>query len=189
MIILYTEEQLEGRNDRVERLIGRIAEGDKDALGELYELIGTDVYAFALSKLGSKTDAEDILEDTFVRIYRYAVGYCPEGKPMAWIITIAGNLIKRQRVLRARNIPLDEAIGEDMPDTHSVEAQTVRNELVRELLSLLDDEEREIVVLHAVWGLKHREIAASLGKPLSTVLSKYNRAIKKLRNIGEGVDS
>ena len=49
------------------------------------------------------------------------------------------------------------------------------------LLGILSDEERQIVILHAVSGMKHREIAALLDRGLSTVLSKYNRAIKKLR--------
>ena len=50
---------------------------------------------------------------------------------------------------------------------------------LRALLDTLSDEEREIVTLHALTGLKHREIAALLELALPTVLSKYNRAIKK----------
>ena len=48
-------------------------------------------------------------------------------------------------------------------------------------LKALGDEERQVVLLHAVSGLKHREIAQDLGLPLSTVLSRYNRALKKLK--------
>ena len=49
-------------------------------------------------------------------------------------------------------------------------------------LHILKEEERQIVLLHTAAGLKHREIAADLGMPLATVLSKYNRAMKKLKN-------
>ena len=49
------------------------------------------------------------------------------------------------------------------------------------LLTALEDQERQIVTLHALTGLKHREIAALLGLPLPTVLSKYSRALKKRR--------
>ena len=52
---------------------------------------------------------------------------------------------------------------------------------LRAALELLKEDERQIVLLHASAGLKHREIAASLGMPLATVLSKYNRSIKKLK--------
>lgn len=54
------------------------------------------------------------------------------------------------------------------------------------VLSLLSEEEREIVILYAVTGMKHKEIAESLGLNLSTTLSKYYRALKKLRKYLEG---
>jgi len=65
----------------------------------------------------------------------------------------------------------DTATGTDLNDRIALEA----------CLQKLTDEERQIVVLHAVSGLKHREIARVLEKPLSTVLSKYHRAMKKLK--------
>jgi RNA polymerase sigma-70 factor (ECF subfamily) len=59
--------------------------------------------------------------------------------------------------------------------------QNVEDRIVLEgAFQVLNDEERSIVLLHAVSGMKHKEIASILNKPLSTVLSKYNRAIKKL---------
>ena len=58
--------------------------------------------------------------------------------------------------------------------------------VLTECLKNLSDEERQIVMLHAVSGFKHREIARLLEMPLSTVLSKYNRAMKKLRKIYGG---
>ena len=58
----------------------------------------------------------------------------------------------------------------------------MENRIVLEgVLSLLSDEEREIVLLYAVTGMKHKEIAECLGLKLSTTLSKYHRALKKLR--------
>ena len=69
------------------------------------------------------------------------------------------------------------------PKETSAEELSIRNEFVREVLSLLSESEREIVVMHAMWGFKHREIAKQLGMPLATVLSKYNRSIKKLREL------
>ena len=54
------------------------------------------------------------------------------------------------------------------------------------VLSLLSQEEREIIMLYAVSGMKHKEIAESLGLKLSTTLSKYHRALKKLKNYLEG---
>ena len=60
---------------------------------------------------------------------------------------------------------------------------------MQQALATLGEEERRIILLHAVTGLKHREIAALLELPLSTVLSKYNRALKKMRAYLEGDDA
>ena len=59
-------------------------------------------------------------------------------------------------------------------------------QLLQEGLSRLGAEERQIILLHAVTGLKHREIAALLEQPLSTVLSKYHRGLKKLKSLMKG---
>ena len=62
-------------------------------------------------------------------------------------------------------------------------------EVLQQALASLGDVERQVVLLHAVTGLKHREIAALLEMPLATVLSKYHRALKKLRVQLEGDDA
>ena len=165
-----------------------MSEGDRAAVGELYELISADVFAFALSRLCDRTDAEDVLHDTFVKLFKYSSRYEPRGKPMAWILTVTLNTARRHTELKRRHISYDESIGEQTPSGESLEDALVSSELLKSLFSVLDDSEREIVVLHAVSGLRHREIAALLGLPLSTALSKYNRAIKKLKRAREAID-
>ncbi len=184
IVCTLTEEKIKKRSEEAERLLGEIADGSSDALESLYLLIKTDVYSYALSKLGNKSDAEDILQDTFVQIYKYSAHYRPMGKPLAWIFTIEQNLIKRKRIVESRSISLDDSIGTDLePEalSHS-ERDVVAGEWVREVLSLLSEKEREVVTLYIISGMKHREIAEITGEPLSTVLSRYNRAIKKLKN-------
>ena len=61
--------------------------------------------------------------------------------------------------------------------------------VLRAALSVLSEQERQVVMLHAVTGLKHREIAQLLELPLATVLSKYRRALKKLNLLLEGDDA
>ncbi len=175
-----TDAELFSKNERVERLIQRMANGDSHAMDELYMLIKTDVYAFALSKTQNSYDAEDIMQDTFVQIYKYAARYKPQGKPLAWIFTIITNLANRRFQLAQRNTTLDEDY-ETTSDGADLENDIVNNEFLSVILRELSQEEQEIIVLHIVSGLKHREIAKVLGKPLSTVLSRYNRAIKKLQ--------
>ena len=177
--------EFRGRNDYVEALIAAVAEGDKNALAALYKEVSTDVYAYALSKTKNKADAEDVLSDTFVQIYKYAKRSEKKGKPMAWILTIATNLINRQFNLKNRSVSLEDnqTAVDGSNYIESSEQTTVNNLYVKEMLAKLNEEEREVVVLHLVSGLKHREIAKMLDKPLSTILSKYNRAIAKLKTV------
>ena len=175
-----TEGEARSRDDQVEALIERMSLGDVSAMGELYELIHSDVYAYALSKTANKSDAEDITHDTFLQIWKSAALYMPQGKPLAWIFTIEINLIRRQFTRSSKFVPLDETI-QDRTNDESFAESVINREFIRQILLKLNEEEREVISLHVVSGLKHREIAKLLGKPLSTVLSKYNRAIKKLQ--------
>lgn len=181
-MIIYTLSlsEIKSRDEQIEEYISRISKGDASALDGLYKLIETDVFAYALSKTANKEDAEDITHDTFVCIYKNASQYTPMGKPMAWIITLELNLIRRHYNLRKRTAPFDESTVKDIP-CEDFSQSVINNEFLRQLLKILTEEEREIISLHIVSGFKHREIAKLLGKPLSTVLSKYNRAIKKLK--------
>ncbi len=159
-------------------LIERISSGDKKALTELYEEAKAAVYGFALSVLRNASDAEDIMQDTFVRIYVSAAEYKPRGKPMAWILTITRNLCLMN--LRAGKRTLAESAWET-PDPQDHTGTWTDRIVLNAAMTVLTDEERQIVILHAVSGLKHREIASLLCIPLSTALSKYRRALSKLR--------
>ncbi|MBP3437469.1 MAG: RNA polymerase sigma factor [Clostridia bacterium] len=179
-VCALTEEAVISRDAKTEKLIAKMSCGEVSAMGPLYELIGTDIYAYALSKTASKEDAEDITQDTFVQIWKSAKQYKPQGKPLAWIFTIEMNLIRRQYRKKQRFVSLDKT-PEIESDGGAFAENIINSEFLRQILRLLTEEEREIITLHIVSGLKHREIAKLLDKPLSTVLSKYNRAMKRLQ--------
>ena len=164
----------------LEQLISRIAQGEKEALGTLYERTHAAIYGFALSLVHRPGDAEDILQETFLRIYASAKRYQAEGKPMAWMMTIAKNLSR----MRLRDAKRTSDLPEEEWERYlsSKPGVTVEDRLLlRAALKQLSDAERQIVMLHAVAGLRHRETAALLELPLATVLSKYARAVKKLK--------
>lgn len=174
--------EIKDKNRRIEELISEMSCGRISAMGELYELIKADVYAYALSKTGHRENAEDIMQDTFVQIYKYAAQYRPQGKPMAWIVTIELNLIRRRQQLSARTVSLDDSIASGQEEEDFAQS-VINNEFLRTVMRALSEDEREVITLHINSGLKHREIAEILEKPLSTVLSRYNRAIRKLQAI------
>lgn len=77
---------------KLDLYIERIANYDKDALAGLYHMTSASVYSFALSLLKNIQDAEDVLHDTYLQVYKTAASYKSMNKPLAWILTIARNL-------------------------------------------------------------------------------------------------
>lgn len=172
-------------SEELEALIGGIAAGSREDLAELYRRTRAAVYGLALSYLKNGAEAEDVAQDTFVKVWAAAPSYRPQGKPMAWLLTIARNLALGRLRTAARIQDLSEAQW----SAFSIESDTLTADdrtVLAAALGRLSDEERHIVVLHAVCGLKHREIAQFLGLGLPTVLSKYHRSLKKLKTMLEG---
>lgn len=169
-------------------LLSGVAAGDREALAALYRRTRTAVYGLALSYLKNACDAQDVTQDTFVRVWDSAHQYRPHGSPMGWLLTVARNLALMKLRQGARQVGLEDeewdAIPADSPNVSPEDRQ-----VLQEALSALGDEERQVVLLHAVTGLKHREIATLLELPLATVLSKYHRALKKMRLQMEGDDA
>jgi len=170
-------------------LIAGIARGERAALEKLYRQASAAVYAYALSILKNSSAAEDVMQDTFVSIAQNAASYASQGKPMAWVMTIARNTayMKLQKS-ENKNLSLEDYTETDSGrDDYSASDRKI---MLRTALSALNSEERQIVSLHAVAGLKHREIAEMTGIPLSTVLTKYKRALEKMKKVlgGDGCE-
>ena len=182
MILFLSLQEGENRNaiDIPEHLFAKIAQGERDAFEELYHLTDSAVYAYALSILKNEQSAKDVMQDTYLKIRSAAHLYRPMGKPMAWIFTIVRNLSLMKLRQQKRSGEVDGETVENMLTFSHIEDHEDRL-VLRTVLNLLSEEERQIVVLHAVSGMKHNEIAQMLGLGLSTVLSKYNRALKKLK--------
>lgn len=182
---VQTTEEEARRRGELEQLLLRTGQGDRDAFARLYSLTRDGVYALALSLLHDAHEAQDIAQDTFVKVWESAPAYRPQGSPMAWLLTVARNLARTRLRQGGRQVGLDEeawnAIPAAAPDVSPEDRQ-----LLQEALARLSPEERQIVLLHAAAGLKHRETAQLLELPLSTVLSKYHRGLKKLKALMKG---
>lgn len=174
--------------DGIDLLIQRMKNGDKEALAELYSKTRAAVYGFSLSITKNEADSEDILHETYLKAWNGAESYVSKGNPMAWLMTIAKNLslMKLREHKKVHDLEDDEwnkiAVSNSAADIED-------RQFLNDALAILSEEERQIIMLHAVAGIKHREISALLDIPLSTVLSKYHRALKKLKSHMEGVDA
>lgn len=173
--------------DELEQLLFHVASGNQQALGQLYQRTRTAIYSLALSYLKNGAEAEDITQDTFVQVWNNASNYRSKGKPMAWLLTITRNLC----LMRMRKQQHVQDITPEQWESFAIESPHITAEdraILTAALTVLTEEERRIVVLHAVSGLKHREIATLLNLALPTVLSKYHRALKKLKTTLQGDD-
>lgn len=167
-----------------ESLLVLSADGDKEAFRQLYQNTEKSIYSFILSIVKNPADAEELMQDTYMKVWDSAGNYCPQGKPLAWMFTIARNLcyMKFREQKREADLGPEEA-AELKPAEYCPQIEEAADKLVLDAaLQLLKEEERKIVLLRTSAGMKHREIAAALDLPLATVLSKYNRAMKKLKD-------
>lgn len=173
----------EEKDRELDRLLLRVGRGDREAFARLYALTRGAVYALALSLLRDAHEAQDVAQDAFVRVWESAPAYRSQGSPMAWLLTITRNLARSRLRQSGRQVELDEETWNAIP---AADPDVEDRQVLREALARLGAGEREIVLLHAVTGLKHREIAQLLELPLSTVLSKYHRGLKKLKALMKG---
>jgi RNA polymerase sigma-70 factor (ECF subfamily) len=175
----------------VEECFKELQNGNIQALKILYEDLRTPIYSIILSIVADKSIAEDLLQETFLRVYSKAYQYKPNTNAKAWVITIARNLaydsVRNNKILKEDINDLNE---QELIPFHPV--VSVREDIVIDKLELtkallkLEKTEREIVVMHVIAGFKHFEIAETLGVPSSTVRWKYRIAIKKLTELVGG---
>jgi RNA polymerase sigma factor, sigma-70 family len=172
------------RNSRIgqqeaDRLIGRIAGGDMSALESLYNAMYREIFGYLCSMLGGdRHSAEDLAQDTFVRVWKYAPRFSSLGRGRSWVYRIAGRLALDHL---GKNSSRAGELKEELPDGTDVEESALDSHVLMQAMSLLPTEERRIVSMHAVSGLTLREIAQVLEMPLGTVKWKHAEAIKKLR--------
>ena len=171
-------------------LIRLAANGDPDALSQLYDRYKSLVFSLALNVVSSHETAEDITIDVFTRVWEKADTYRPEKSTVKrWISSIAR--YRSIDVLRRRNIRLNShnpQWSDFSPDTLSagenpeevMELALVRRK-VTEALSRLPEEQKKPLALAYFMGYSHQQIAEALNKPLGTIKTRIRLAIHKLQ--------
>ena len=165
--------------------------GDTTAFEELYDRHSGAVYALLLRILGSPEDAQEALQETFVKAWSSAPSFDPaRGSEIAWLISIARSRgIDRLRARRVRGERESEAGREISIRTGDVENTTGDDQAiasqqriaVRNALSELPPSQREALEMAYFMGLSQSEIAQKTGDPLGTVKTRMQLGMKKLR--------
>jgi RNA polymerase sigma-70 factor (ECF subfamily) len=171
--------------DGIERLLGRVALGDRAAFSALYEATSAKLFGLCLRVLGERAEAEDALQEVYVRIWHNAHRYRVNGlSPMTWLIAVARNhAIDRLRVRRKGHGGVDEA--DSLPDpAPGPEAAAVAGGERARLAACLDElpEARAEAVRRAyLEGETYAELAARFAVPLNTMRTWLRRSLIRLR--------
>jgi RNA polymerase sigma-70 factor (ECF subfamily) len=170
-------------------LVRRIARGDREAFGRFYDRHAPLVFTFALRLMRSRPDAEDLLQDVFLQVWRQAGGYSEaRGHPEAWLLTITRSRgIDKLRSIRRRGeqlVPSEESAGTARRAVaESGAAHSEAKLAATDALAGLPAAQRTVLELAYFDGLTQTEIAARLGEPLGTVKTRMRSGLERLRNL------
>lgn len=168
-------------------LLLRVARGDDEALEALYDRHESLVYSLALRIVGRSIDAEDVLQDTWVQVWKQAARYdASRGSVAAWLVTITrSRALDRLRARGTRanaeqHLALVEpAVAADEPLSSA--GQSELRERVNAALASLTEPQRTSLELAYYRGLSQSEIATQLNAPLGTVKSWIRQGLARLR--------
>ena len=170
-------------------LLERLRQRDDAALAELYRRLAPAAYALALRLLESREEAEEVLQDTFVRLHREAAGRRDDGVPVrAFVFVIARNLALSRLRARAARPQAAEGLDPHEPDfalSPSAAPDLTTRLVVTGALERLDPADRRLVEDAFFQGLTHAELAERDRLPLGTVKARLRRALLKMRGFLE----
>jgi RNA polymerase sigma-70 factor (ECF subfamily) len=175
--------------DRDHQLLVRIARGEVTALRALYDDHAPRAMAIAMRVLRNEAEAEDVVQETFLEVWRRAAQYDHRrGGAAAWLVTIArSRAIDRLRSTGTSSRAIEAATGtlEPTPDLLPSEQAERRSDELRVAAALaeLPAEQRQTIELAYFEGLSQSEIAKKTGSPLGTVKMRVKLAMTKLSNL------
>lgn len=178
-----------GESEAASRLMEGVARGDGEAFRQLVDRYQRRVYRLALSYLRRHEDALDVVQETFVRVFRARSSFRTEVDPDCWILKIAANLCidqhRRRRRMAEEPLPEGES-GQDLPDRKALDPLLLAMKAEREgalarALGGLPPRQRMVFVLRHYQQLSLDEIARTLECSIGTVKSSLHRAVEKLR--------
>ncbi len=179
-------------------LIGRAQRRDPTAFETLVEIYSPRLYGYFYRLSSRREDAEDLLQEVFVRVVRMIGRYEHDNRFDAWLFRIATNLV-RDRVRRQRRSPgFETGTGEadepgrleevpdsqvDRPDDALETAEQI--DRLQRMLKRLPEAEREVILLRHFSQMSFKEVAEAMGTPLGTALARAHRGLAKLRQLME----
>lgn len=169
----------------IEQMIARVSLGDRAAFSQLYDATSSKLFGVALRVLNNRANAEDVLQETFMKIWRHADRYSANGlSPMTWLITIARNTaIDRLRATRDASDVDDLADRLAAPGPTPEQSAVAAGEAARitACLDELDGDKSQAVRGAYLQGLSYAELAERFSVPLNTMRTWLRRSLINLK--------
>lgn len=173
------------------RLIEKSMDGDLEAFEELVLLFDKKIYNYCYRMTNDPTDAEDLAQEVFIKVYRNLNTFRKDSRFSTWIYRIAHNTcIDRHRMKRLKIVPLnpgnDYPRSEDIPSPMPLpEEEVISKEgynFIKECITELKPEYRSAIILRDIQNYSYKEISEILDIPIGTVKTHINRGRNLLRN-------
>ena len=172
-------------------LLASVAKGDQHAFNQLYDHSSTLLYTLAFRILGNREEADDLLQDVYLEVWRKVVRYdVGRGTPIAWLITLTrSRAIDRLRSRNTRghnatvgsDTTISSSVADLGPSPFETQADQELRMAVGNALTILPPAQQQALELAYYEGLSHSEIAARLNQPLGTVKTRIKLGMSKLR--------
>jgi len=165
-------------------LVLRAIQRDQDAFGELYDRHVVRVYRHIYYMVGNAAEAEDLTAQTFLRAWEAIDRYQVRGAPfVSWLLRIAHNLGVSYLRSKRESSQLHDGLVDDKPrrDPEWSYQQTAEEDMVREAILHLREEQRQVIILRFIEDLEYPEVAEIIGKSVAAIRVIQHRALNALR--------
>ena len=172
--------------DRETELMLQVKAGDRAAFEEIFRLYQKPLANYLYRLTGNRTRSEDLLQDTFLRLWKAAPNYEPSAKVSTYVFRIAHNLFLNDAA-RRREKALESMEAETRSDPASDLSRREIRSAVQKAVEALPEGEREVLLLSEYSGFKYAEISEILGIPVGTVKSRMFSAVQRLKEALKGL--
>lgn len=174
------------------KLLARVAKGDQQAFGQLYDQSSTLLFTLAYRILTDRDEAAELLQDVYLEVWRKIAKYdAGRGSPIAWLVTLTRSRAidrLRSRTSRGQHVvadsfehPLVSVTPDVSPNPYEAREDTEMRQLMAKAILDLPLPQQQAIEMAFYQGLTHTEIAAKLNQPLGTVKTRIKLAMSKLR--------
>ncbi len=165
-------------NKICDKAIIEFSKGNHDSLSIIYDCMARIIFSSAYAIIRNYQDTEDVLQETMIQIAKYAHTYQKGSNAKAWILTITRHLSIDTIRKKKNSLPINDFLENNT----LVSEDEYSNLNIHDMLNLLDEEERQIIIFRLYSNLPYKEISKMMSINVSSLHKKYQRAIKKLKN-------